>query len=98
MYQELCFYCQPYCQRRGIEGIQGDAICMGISKLLIPKSLLGGQKPIEGSTKSPKAILDDAHASPEGRGPKARVNPSAPDGTLILVGLDQLTVAATRPG
>ena len=29
-----------------------------------------------GSTKSPKAILDDAHASPEGRGPKARVNPS----------------------
>src|ERR1700719_1177465 len=35
-----------------------------------------GQKPIEGSTKSPKAILDDAHASPEGRGPKARVNPS----------------------
>jgi hypothetical protein len=29
-----------------------------------------------GSTKSPKAILDDAHASPAGRGPKARVNPS----------------------
>jgi hypothetical protein len=29
-----------------------------------------------GSTKSPQAILDDAHASPEGRGPKARVNPS----------------------
>jgi hypothetical protein len=29
-----------------------------------------------GSTKSPKAILDDAHASPEGRGPKARVYPS----------------------
>src|ERR1700678_3762462 len=29
-----------------------------------------------GSTKSPKAILDDAEASPEGRGPKARVNPS----------------------
>ena len=35
----------------------------------------GGSNP-EGSTKSPKAILDDAHASPEGRGPKARVNPS----------------------
>ena len=29
-----------------------------------------------GSTKSPQAILDDAQASPEGRGPKARVNPS----------------------
>src|SRR5882762_2055294 len=29
-----------------------------------------------GSTKSPKAILDDAHASPAGRGPRARVNPS----------------------
>src|ERR1700733_5258377 len=29
-----------------------------------------------GSTKSPEAILDDAHASPGGRGPKARVNPS----------------------
>src|SRR6185312_2849465 len=25
---------------------------------------------------SPKAILDDAHASPAGRGPTARVNPS----------------------
>ncbi len=29
-----------------------------------------------GSTKSPQAILDDAHASPAGRGPKARVYPS----------------------
>jgi hypothetical protein len=49
---------------------------MGISNLLIPKGLRSSQKPIEGSTKSPKAILDDAHASPAGRGPKARVNPS----------------------
>ena len=65
-----------YCQRRGNEGNAGDGDSLRISKLLISKSLPGGQKPIEGSTKSPKAILDDAHASPEGRGPKARVNPS----------------------
>jgi len=32
----LHVYCQPCCQRRGIEGKQEGAICIGISNLLIP--------------------------------------------------------------
>ena len=51
LYQELRFYCQ----RRGNEGNEGnagDADSLRISNLLIPKSLPGDQKPIEGSNPS----------------------------------------------
>ena len=48
MHKELRFYCQ----RRGNEGNAGDRNLLRIRKLLIAKSLLGSQKPMQGSNLS----------------------------------------------
>src|SRR5277367_1466209 len=61
---------------------------MAIKRGFEPEILKGG------STKSPKAILDDAHASPEGRGPKARVNPSL--SANLLTGTSRFSLRQPR--
>jgi hypothetical protein len=49
IYRGLGVYCRPYCKRRGIEGKDGDEICIGISNFLIPKGSVGSKALIEGS-------------------------------------------------